>query len=227
MQNKKPSFIVLILSLALSVAHLVLLFLGVFGVLVPSWLIESNFNYLLAFCLLALNLILDIVFLVIEKHKLLEIPEWFRVVFFIGFFIFTNVYYYFGLYNLIYTVIILYVYLAVVLSIASISIFYNVQKDDRNIVKSNNKFACVSTFTYSTSMFLIIETAVIAVKIIFGMNTASTSTMFLINSCVAILVSLVISIIFYLSLSRTKRLVNACLIKLKNEPKKETMEETK
>ena len=96
MSNQKPSFITLLVSLVLSVAHLVILFLGVFGVLVPDWHIFSNFNYLIAFCLIAVNFILVIVFMVIEKHKLLDIPEWFRVVFFIGFFVFTNIYYLFG-----------------------------------------------------------------------------------------------------------------------------------
>jgi len=220
MSNKKPSFIVLSISLALTVAYLVVLFLGVFGVLVPSWMITSNFNFLLAFCLAALNLILVIVFMVIEKHKLLEIPEWFRVVFFIGFFVFTNVYYYFGLYNIIYTEMLFYIYLSVVLSILSISIFYNVQKNEKNVVKSNNKFAAVSTFTYSTSMFLIIETAITLVKVIFK-ATEKALTVFLINSTVAILVSLIISIIFYFSLIRDKKIINACLVRVRFEENKE------
>ena len=216
MTNRKPSYITLICSLALSVAQIVILFLGVFGVLVPSWHIASNFNYLIAFCLIAINLILDIVFMVIESKNLLEIPEWFRVVFFIGFFVFTNLYYYFNLYNLIYTEILFYVYLATVLSILSISIFYNVQKEGKT-VKSNNKFATVSTFTYATSMFLMIETVITAVKILFhGTKIANGLTLFLINSCVAILVSLVIAIIFYLSLTKTKKIINNCLIKVNN-----------
>jgi len=158
--------------------------------------------------------------MVIEKHKLLEIPEWFRVVFFIGFFVFTNVYYYFGLYNIIYTEMLFYIYLSVVLSILSISIFYNVQKNEKNVVKSNNKFAAVSTFTYSTSMFLIIETAITLVKVIFK-ATEKALTVFLINSTVAILVSLIISIIFYFSLIRDKKIINACLVRVRFEENKE------
>ena len=220
--DKKPSYITLILSLILSVAHSVILFLGVFGVLVPAWHMGTNFNYLVAFCLIAINFILVIVFMTIEKHKLLEIPEWFRVVFFVGFFIFTNIYYFFNLYNLIYTEIVFYVYLATVLSILSISIFYNVQREDKKVVKSNNKYACISTFTYSTSMFLVIETVVTAIKILLhGSNIASGLTVFLINSCVAILVSLVISVIFYVSLVKTKKVINGCLIKV-NSQQKET-----
>lgn len=226
MTNRKPSYITLICSLALSVAQLVILFLGVFGVLVPTWHIGSSFNYLIAFCLIAVNLILDIVFMIIENKKLLDIPEWFRVVFFIGFFVFTNIYYYFNLYNIIYTEILFYIYLATVLSILSISIFYNVQKEGKT-VKTNNKFACVSTFTYATSMFLVIETVITAVKVLLGgAKNPHALTLFLINSCVAILVSLVISIIFYISLAKTKKIINRCLIKI-NNTEEEKNEETK
>lgn len=226
MKNQKPSFITLSLTLALTVVHLVILFLGIFGVLVPSWQIHSNFNYLIAFCLIAVNFILVIVFMAIEKHKLLVIPEWFRVVFFIGFFVFTNIYYFFNLYSIIYTEILFYMYLATVLTILSISIFYNVQKDEKGMVKSNNKFACVSTFTYSTSMFLIIETIVTAIKVVAnGGNIVNGLTIFLINSSISILVSLCISIIFYVSLNKTKRAINRCLIKVNT--KAEELDEQK
>ena len=221
MNNRKASYITLICSLCLSVAQLVILFLGVFGVLVPTWHIESSFNYLVAFCLIAVNLILDVVFMVIENKKLLEIPEWFRVVFFIGFFVFTNIYYFFNLYNLIYTSIIFYIYIAVVLSILSISIFYNVQREGKT-AKVNNKFAAVSTFTYATSMFLVIETIITALRTLFNsVKVTNALTLFLINSCIAILISLVIAIIFYVSLTKTKKIVNRCLIKINNvEPEK-------
>lgn len=224
MKNQKASYITLLTSLVLSVAHLVILFLGVFGVLVPDWQIFSNFNYLIAFSLIAVNFILVIVFMAIEKYKLLEIPDWFRVVFFIGFFVFTNVYYYFNLYNLIYTEILFYVYLSVVLSILSISIFYNIQKDEKGMVKTNNKYACVSTFTYSTSMFLIIETIITAIKVLLYQGSNNGLNLFLIHSSVAILINVVISIIFYFSLIKTKRIINNCLIKVVS---KEPVEEAK
>jgi len=57
MTNRKPSYITLICSLAFSILQLVILFLGVFGVLVPTWHVYSGFNYLVAFCLIAINLI--------------------------------------------------------------------------------------------------------------------------------------------------------------------------
>ena len=114
-----------------------------------------------------------------------------------------------------------YVYLSIVLTILSISIFYNVQKDEKNVVKSSNKFTAVSTFTYSTSMFLIIETLISLVKVIFK-ATENALTVFLINSSVAILVSLIISVIFYFSLSRNKKFINACLVRVRFEDNKET-----
>lgn len=212
MKNRKPSLLVLSLSLGLSVAFLVLVCLGLFGVVVPSWLVDNDYNYMIALVLVALNLALDIVFMVIETKNKLDIPEWFRVVFFVGFFVFTNVYYYFGLYSLIYTQLLFYVYLSVVLSILSISIFFNVQKNENNMVRTNNAYACVSTFTYSTSMFLIFETIVALVKIVSGTAENALLT-FLISSCTCLFVSLVISIMFYKSLTNKKRFINACLIR--------------
>ncbi|MBQ9790111.1 MAG: hypothetical protein IJW24_00765 [Clostridia bacterium] len=219
MKNKKPSLIVLSVSLGLSIAFTVLLCLGLFGVLVPSWIKEQNFNYMIAFVLVILNLVLDIVFMVVESKRKLDIPEWFRVVFFIGFFIFTNVYYYFGLYTIIYTEVLFYIYLSIVLSILSISIFFNVQKNENNQVKSSNAYAAISTFTYSTSMFLIFETIITAIKIVSNANDVENGIlMFLIHSCVSIFVSLVVSLSFYSSLVRKKKFINACLIRtIKNE----------
>lgn len=212
MKNRKPSLLVLSLSLGLSVGFLVLVCLGLFGVVVPSWIKANNYNYMIALLLVVLNLVLDIVFMVIETKNKLDIPEWFRVVFFIGFFIFTNVYYYFGLYSIIYTEILFYVYLAVVFAVLSISIFFNVQKNENNMVKTTNAYAAVSTFTYSTSMFLIFETIVALVKIV--SNTAENALLtFLISSCTCLFVSLIISVLFYKSLTGKKKFINACLIR--------------
>jgi len=156
--------------------------------------------------------------MVIEKKKLLIIPEWFRVEFFIGFLIFTVVYYYFNLFNYLLTKIVLYVYLATVLSILSISIFFNVHKNDKNVAKTSNAYAGISTFTYATSMFLLIETVVTAIKIIInGSNIANGLSLFLIKSCTCIFVCLMFALAFYISLSKTKKFVNACLIQTRKE----------
>lgn len=218
MQNRKPSYITLCLSLGLSVALFVFLLLGLFGVIVPSWIEEASFNYLFAFFLILLNLLLNILFMVIEKKNLLDFPEWLRVVFFVGFFVFTGLYYYFGLYTIIYTEIIAYVYLAFVLSILSLSIFFNLQKSDKNVVKTSNTYVATSTFAYSTAMFLIIETIVSAFKIVIHHNSVTNGLLvFLMNSCVVILVSLILSIVFYESLKKSKKFINACLIKVNNK----------
>ena len=211
-KSKKPSLIVLSLSLGLSVCFLILLTLGLFGIVVPSWIKNGNFNFLVGYIFIALNLILDIIFMIIETKKKLVIPEWFRVVFFIGFFIFTNVYYYFRLFSIVYTEILFYIYLATVLSVLSISIFFHVQKDEKNVAKVNNKYAAVSTFTYATSMFLIIETLITAIKVISSSNLQNGLLLFLINSCITICVNLIFATIFYFSLTKKKKFINACLV---------------
>ena len=74
-------------------------------------------------------------------------------------------------------------------------------------------------------MFLIIEIIITAVKVLINNGSIVNGlTLFLIHSSVAILISLIISIIFYLSLTKTKRAINRALIKVAT---KETQEENK
>lgn len=205
--------------LVLSVAHLVFLLLGLFNVLTPSFLNRQYFNYIVAFVLVGVCLVLYICLMVIEQKQKLIIPTWFKIVFYIGFYVFTNVYYYFGLYGSVAGTICLYIYLAFVINIIALAVFFNTQKSDTNVLKTSVVFTTITTFAYAITACALIETIVSAVKIIFFSTTVFASlSMFIVDMCVMVLVSIVLAIAFGLSLSKSKKLINSCLIKYYKKP---------
>ena len=210
----KLSTILLYTVLLFSVVHLTFLMLSVFNVVPMHFLETINFNYVIAFVLVGICLLLYIALMLIEKTKKLVIPEWFKDVFYIGFFVFTNIYYLFGLYSTLAGLIVFYVFLAFVLNIISLSIFFNIQKSETNVLKTTTTYTVFTTFAYAVAFFAMVETIISAFKIIFTSSSAFTTlSMLIIDMCIGVLVSLLIAIAFAISLSKKKRLINKCLIK--------------
>ena len=215
--NIKLSTILLYTVLAFSVIHSVFLLLSLFSVVPMHFLEDVNFNYVTAFVLVGICLLLYIALMFIEKFRKLVIPEWFKDVFYVGFFVFTNIYYLFGLYSNIFTLIVFYVYLAFVLNIVSLSIFFNVQKTEHNVLKTTTTYTVFTTFAYSVALFAMIETVISAFKLIFNpASVFATLSSLVVNMCTGVFVSLVFALLFALSLSKKKRLINKCLIKYYN-----------
>ncbi|MBQ3048161.1 MAG: hypothetical protein IJD48_04015 [Clostridia bacterium] len=213
-KNIKLSTILLYSVLAFSVIHLTFLMLSLFSVVPMPFLESINFNYVVAFVLVGICLLLYIAFMFIEKSKKLVIPEWFKDVFFVGFFIFTNIYYLFGLYSTLTGLVIFSIYLAFVLNIIALSIFFNVQKSETNILKTTQTYTVFTVFTYAIALFAMVETVVSAFKTIFAPDGIFTTLpMFIIDMCAGVLVSILFAISFAISLSKKKKLINSCLIK--------------
>jgi len=212
--NLKLSSILLYTVLLFSVVHLTFLMLSLFNVVPIPFLEKLNFNYVIAFVLVGICLLLYIAFMFIEKSKKLNIPEWFKNVFFVGFFVFTNIYYLLGLYSTLAGLIVFYVYLAFVINIICLSIFFNIQKSETNVLKTTTTYTVFTTFTYSVALYAMVETIVSAFKLIFvKASSFSTLSMLVFDMCVGVLVSLIFAFMFALSLSKRKRLINKCLIK--------------
>lgn len=215
--NIKLSTILLYSALVFSVTHLTFLLLSLFNVVPMKFLDDIKFNYVIALVLVGICLLLYIAFMFIEKSKKLVIPEWFKDVFFVGFFVFTNIYYLFGLYSNIISLVIFYIYLTSVINIISLSIFFNIQKSETNILKTTTTYTVFTTFTYSVALFAMLETVISAFKIVFvKTSTFATLSMVIIDMCIGILVSLLFAISFAISLTKRKKLINGCLIKYYN-----------
>ena len=214
----KLSTILLYLVLAFSLVHFTFLMLSLFDVVPMNHLADIRFNYVIAFVLVGICLLLYIALMFIEKSKKLVIPEWFKDVFYVGFFVFTNIYYLFGLYSTFTGLAVFYVYLAFVLNIISLSIFFNIQKSETNVLKTTTTYTTFTVFTYSVAMFAMLETIISAFKLMINASEAfmALSTVIL-NMCIGVLVSLIFAIVFALSLTKSKRLINKCLIKYYNK----------
>jgi len=215
----KFSTILLYFVLVLSIAHLTILTLSLFNILKIN-VLGKHFNYLLAFILVAICLLLYIALMFIEKSKKLVIPEWFKVLFYISFYVFTNIYYFFGLYSTLAGLIVFYIILAFILNIIALSIFFNIQKSETNVLKTTTTYTTFTTFCFAIAFGGIIETLISAYKIIFAKTSIYSSlTILVADMCIIILVSALMAIAFALSLSKSKKLINKCLIKYYSENK--------
>lgn len=211
---KKLSTILLYSALALSGIWIILLSLGMFEVLDFSSITKSNFNYILAFVIVILGLLLYIAFMFIEKVRALVIPAWFKNLFYVAFFVFTNVYYLFGLYQTIAGLVIFDIYFASLINILAVSLFYNTQKDAKNTVKTTDKFLVFSCFCYSGTAILIYQLVVALVKcIINSANTFSSLALVVTEISTMLCVTFIFAIMFALSMKKSRRLINNCLIK--------------
>lgn len=210
--------------------HILILTLNLFGV--TNFGVPKNFNYIFAYVLTVICLGLYIFGFAISKFKRMVFPAWLRIFFYIAFFLFTNVYYFMGLFTKAGTIILFYAYIGFLISILSVSIFYNTQKDEKNRLKSTNKFISLSVFCYSVAFSTIVQFIISLVKVIFFGNAAtSVLSVYVISIASMLTIISALSIAFYVSLRKSKKFINACLVKytmrvVVKKPIKETTKET-
>ena len=192
--------------------HLLLVSFNLFGI--TSFSVPKNFSYVTAYVLSLCCLALYIFGFSISKFKSIMFPSWLRIMFYIAFFLFTNTYYLAGLYLNKIGIVIFYAYIAFLINILSVSIFYNVQKDEKNRLKASNKFITFSVLCYSLAFSTIVQFAISAVKVIFfKAGITSTLVYFVISMSSMLVVNIALYIAFLLSLKNTKKFINSCLVK--------------
>lgn len=202
----------LIAVLICTLVHLVILTMNVFGLL--SIELDEDFNYFFAYMLVIFSLCLYILGFFIEKITKLDIPSWFEIVFYIAFFIFTNTYYITGAYTNIFAVILMFAYISVIVTIVNISVFYHTQKDENNRLSGSRAYIVTSIFFYSVATNGIIELFVTALKsFLLPEFVLTTLNAFIVEYSAMILTSIVMAIMLNASLNKSKRFINACLIK--------------
>lgn len=221
----KPSFkedllcnITLICTLAFSCIHLLLLTLNLCGV--ARFELHENFNYIVAYILVIVSLALYIFGFNIYKLANLYIPSWFRMMFYIAFYLFTNVYYILGWFNSLVGLIFFFAYIAFLTCIISLSIYFNTQKDEKNKLKIAPKSLIASVFCYSIACNALLQFVINLIKVIFFESYKYTTlSAYLIEFGTMIAVCSVVLISFALSLAGTKTYINACLIKVNKRKK--------
>lgn len=198
--------------LVATAVHILIVSLNLFGV--TNFAVPANFNYIFAYILTLICLSLYIFGFSISKFKKIVFPAWLRIFFYVAFFVFTNVYYILGLYVRLYAIMVFYAYIAFLITILSVSIFYNVQKDEKNRLKSSNKFICLSVLCYSVAFTTLVQFVVAIFKVIFFLKAATATLLVYVASVAAMIVVIVgLVIAFYVSLRKNKKFINACLVK--------------
>lgn len=216
MKNFKKNLavnITLICVLSFSLIHLLILTLSLFNVLNLS--LPNNFSYIGAYILMVISFALYIVGFWIETIKSLKIPTWIKVAFYIALFIFTNVYYILGLYQMFAFLLVFIAFMAAFLNIIALSTFFNLTKDEKNKVKTTTKLLTFNVSTYSVALCSLALFIISIIKVIFGAHfIVSALLTFVIEISTMLVVCAIFNTIFALSHKKTKKLLNACLIKI-------------
>ena len=118
--------ITLISVLSFTLIHLLILTLNLFGI--TNLTFFSGFSYIIAYVLVVVCLLLFVGGFFVTKIKRLVMPVWFRMMFYIAFYLFTNIYYIFGWYENIVMLVFFFAYISFLVNIIALSVFYNVQK---------------------------------------------------------------------------------------------------
>lgn len=204
--------VTLLSVLACTAIHFLVITLNLFGAIKIS--LPPVFDYIVAYVLIAACLALYIFGFSITKFKSIMFPAWLRIMFYIAFFLFTNTYYILGLYGKTFGLVIFFAYIAILISILSVSIFYNVQKDEKNRLKSTARFISLSIFCYSIAFATLVQFAVAIIRIAFMKTDAlSTLSVYVIEMATMLAVNVVMTIAFWISLQKSKKFINACLVK--------------
>ena len=107
-----------------------------------------------------------------------------------------------------------YGYIGFLISILSVSIFYNTQKDNKNTVKTTDKFLCFSTFSYAITGAVVYQLISCLCKVIAKtQGIFATLALVVTELSIFVAVSLVFALFFALSMKGSRKFINACLIK--------------
>lgn len=207
--------ITLICTLVFSCIHLLLITLNLIGL--TDFNLFYGFNYIVAYILVIACLLLYVFGFYAYHYSRIYMPAWFRMLFYIAFFLFTNVYYICNWFNSIVGLIFFYAYISFLACIISLSIYFNSQKDEKNKLKIAPKSLITSIFFYSIAGNALVQFVVNLVKVIAFKNYEfSTLSVYLIEFGTMIGMTVIVTIAFAISLARKKLFINACLIKVDN-----------
>ena len=207
------SNITLLVALLCSVAYLIVLIVNTFKE-TPK-MFYDGFSYLTAYIIVIVSLVLYLVCFFILGIARLKIPSWFQSVFYVAFFIFTNIFYITNAYTNLTAIVFLFAYISLISTVINVSIFYHAQKDEKNRLIASKKYIITSIFFYSTGTNAILEILITLAKVWFAPNYVFTKlSAFLVESITMLIVTIIICVVFYISLSKKKRIINSCLIKV-------------
>lgn len=167
-------------------------------------------NFLLTFSMIVVATVVYLLLLYFERGKL-KYPEWFKSFIVVSVLIFFIVYPFFNLFTIIYFDILFNIVIGIVSSIIGVSIFYNYLKNDKNNLKAKPVMVVFFSFMFAITTAVFIELIEVFINILKKSETLIISGD-IIDICVIIATSLILNIMFYISLRKQKILINGCLI---------------
>ena len=205
--------IALVFVLALSGIYLILLSLSLFGV--TDLNVSSNFSYLTAYVLVIVCLALFICAMIVVNRKKFVVPSWLRILFYIAFFTFTNVYYFWGLFENMFWLCIMFAYISFIAVVCSLSIFYNSLKDEKNRLHISNSFLLLTVTSIALAILFVISLIILVISnLTLATSLLASSTNYIALMLVMFVSSLLTTLSFAVSLKKNKAWINACLVKV-------------
>lgn len=209
----KISDIFLYAGIILTFAYLIFTVVDLFRSISSKELSIFTTNFLLAFIMIIIATVLYLFLLYFEKSKF-EFPEWFKCTIITFIFIFSIIYTMFNLYSYLAFSIIFYVVISFMLSLIGISIFYNYLKDTKNILKISPFMVFLFSVCFTITIGVLIQLIVILTKDLNQLKTTSAPIYldFYINLGAMLISSLITSFVMFISLKKSKKLINSCII---------------
>ncbi len=205
--------IALVCVLALTGIYIILLSLNLFGA--TNFALYESFSYITAYILIVCCLAVYIVAMLLISRKKFVAPSWLRIMFYVAFFVFTNVYYFFGLFENMFWTCVMFAYFAFLAEVSALSIFYNSLKDEKNRLQVSNTFLLLCVTGIALAILFIVSLAVLVIsKLALQSAILASPEKYITFMLVMLLSALFVAFSFAISLVKNKTWINACLVKV-------------
>lgn len=206
--NKKKALtsfdIAFLLTLCILSVHTILLLFSVFNLIAYAQVSHIT-CFLCVFC----SLLVLLIVLLISKKRNIKASSFFVWFHLCCLLLFANIFVTFGLYAYIYIQVLCAIYIAFLFSNFGISLYFHFSQDKGTLFVKNYGFAIIQIFALSF-MFAGFSFCIGCILSLCQVLTFSYLALYTFIVTVALLLQM---LLFYLSLCKTKKYVNACLIK--------------
>lgn len=207
--TKKYSFtgydLIFVITLSFLAVHTLLLLLSACNVI--TYVV--NASHLTAFIYVAISLLILFLCLLFSKKTNIKVSKFFAWVHLLAVIFFLNICVSFGLYSYLIFQILLSMYLAFLFSNFGISIYFASMQDKGTLYIKNYTWAIILIFALSF-MFVGFIASIASIFVLCNVISFTVVAVQIISMFVTLLLQM---LAFYLSLCKTKKYVNACLIK--------------
>ena len=216
MENKKNSQY----SISNIVLYIILAIMSIFAIVLVEELIRGLIikntsifteNYIKNLIFLIISSIIYVILMYFEEKNRLFCKNWLKISLYLYIFIALNVLNFFNLYTYRVVKYIIFVINGVYFAIFGVSIYYNYLKNENNKVKAKANMVVIFSIALSIAFAFCTELIWYLVDLISSSETqlfkfAVFDILFALGG------SIIMNILFYLSLNKTKKLINYCLI---------------